>query len=168
MVVFKKVFKQFISVFIRNLLLVSIIGVTSQHIYAANNYGGVKYEGMKYDHKQIECLTRNTYEEARGESEKGKVAVIYTVLNRTKDNRFPSKPCAVIHSKGQFEWVGKAKPVKEHDTYQETKELVLEVLSGKHRDPTQGSLYFNSHHKQPKGTRCTIRIGNHSFYKPIK
>ena len=162
MVIFKNTFTQVIRVFIRNLLLVSIVGVTSQYMYAANNYGGVKY-----DAKQIECLTRNTYEEARGESEKGKVAVIYTVLNRTKDDRFPSKPCAVIHSKGQFEWIGKAKPVKEHDTYQETKELVLEVLSGKHRDPTQGSLYFNSHHKQPKGTRCTIRIGNHSFYKPI-
>ena len=59
MVIFKNTFTQVIRVFIRNLLLVSIVGVTSQYMYAANNYGGVKY-----DPKQIECLTRNTYEEA--------------------------------------------------------------------------------------------------------
>ena len=160
MVVFKdKLRNIFKGIFKCVAITIAVFSTTMLHA----NYGGIKY-----DHKQIECLTRNTYEEARGEPEKGKVAVIYTVLNRTKDNRFPSKPCAVIHSKGQFEWVGKSKSVKEHSTYQETKELVLEVLSGKHRDPTQGSLYFNSHHRQPKGTRCTIRIGNHSFYKPIK
>ena len=52
--IFKNTFTQVIRVFIRNLLLVSIVGVTSQYMYAANNY----------DAKQIECLTRNTYEEA--------------------------------------------------------------------------------------------------------
>ena len=124
-------------------------------------------DGVKYDPKQVKCLVDNTYYESRGEPKKGQIAVVHTVLNRVKDGRFQDNPCAVVKAKGQFEWIGKAKPVKEHDTYQETKELVLEVLSGKHRDPTQGSLYFNSHHKQPKGTRCTIRIGNHSFYKPI-
>lgn len=166
MVVFKNTFKNRLKNIFNS---VTILGVMlSTTMLYANKYDGVKYEGMKYDPKQVKCLVDNTYYESRGEPKKGQIAVVHTVLNRVKDGRFQSNPCAVVKAKGQFEWVGKAKPVKEHDTYQETKELVLEVLSGKHRDPTQGSLYFNSHHKQPKGTRCTIRIGNHSFYKPIK
>jgi hypothetical protein len=52
--------------------------------------------------------------------------------------------------------------------YDKAKELVYEVIEGKHKDFTRGSLYFNAHHKAPKGTMCTIRIGNHSFYREVK
>lgn len=117
------------------------------------------------DSRQVDCLVANTYHESRGESKQGQLAVIFTVLNRVKDSRFGNTPCKVIHSKDQFSWVGKGKVVKEKEKYKETKQLVLEVLSGKHRDPSQGALYFNSHHKRPANTKCVTRIGQHSFYR---
>jgi len=117
---------------------------------------------------QLDCLATNTYMEARSEGEKGMLATIFVVLNRTKDPRFPSTPCKVIAQPNQFSWWGKGKTIKEPEMYDKAKQLVYEVLEGKHKDFTKGSIYFNAHHKAPKGTMCTIRIGNHSFYKPVK
>ena len=123
---------------------------------------------QKLSKSQIECLSLNTYHEARSEGEKGMLATIFVVLNRTKDSRFPSTPCKVIAQKNQFEWYGKGKTIKEPEMYDKAKQLVHDVLEGKHKDFTRGSLYFNAHHKAPKGTMCTIRIGNHSFYREVK
>ena len=117
---------------------------------------------------QLECLATSTYMEARGEGDKGMLATIFVVLNRTKDSRFPSTPCKVIAQPNQFEWYGKGKTIKEPEMYDKAKQLVHEVLEGKHKDFTKGSIYFNAHHKQQKGTVCTVRIGGHSFYKPVK
>jgi len=125
-------------------------------------------EAKSYDSTQISCMAKNAYMEARGEGEKGMLATIFVVLNRTKDRRFPSTPCKVIAQPNQFEWYGKGKTIKEPEMYDKAKQLVHEVLGGKHKDVSKGALYFNAHHKAPKGTMCTIRIGNHSFYKPVK
>lgn len=114
---------------------------------------------------QLECLATNTYMEARGEGEKGMLATIFVVLNRTKDSRFPSTPCKVIAQPNQFEWWGKGKTIKEPKEYDKAKQLVHEVLGGKHKDVTCGAIYFNAHHKAPKNTKLTVRIGNHSFFK---
>lgn len=123
---------------------------------------------QKLSKSQIECLATNTYMEARGEGEKGMLGTIFVVLNRTKDSRFPSTPCKVIAQPNQFEWYGKGKTIKEPEMYDKAKQLVHEVLDGKHKDVTCGSIYFNAHHKSPKNSKFTVRIGGHSFYKPVK
>lgn len=125
-------------------------------------------QAKSYDSTQVKCLALNAYMEARGEGEKGMLATIFVVLNRTKDSRFPSTPCKVIAQPNQFVWYGKGKTVKEPEMYDKAKQLVHEVLDGKHRDFTRGSIYFNAHHIAPKGTVCAIKIGNHSFYREVK
>ena len=115
--------------------------------------------------QQLECLSLNAYHEARSEGEKGMLATIFVVLNRTKDSRFPSTPCKVIAQPNQFEWYGKGKTIKEPEMYDKAKQLVHEVLGGKHKDVTCGAIYFNTHHKSPKNSKFTVRIGNHSFFK---
>lgn len=125
-------------------------------------------QAKSYDSTQINCIAKNTYHEARGESEKGMLATIFVVLNRTKHKGFPSTPCKVIAQPNQFEWYGKGKVIKEPEMYEKAKQLVHEVLDGKHKDATCGAIYFNTHHKSPKNSKFTVRIGNHSFYKPVK
>jgi len=127
-----------------------------------------QYQTQTLSKEQIRCLATNTYHEARSDGEKGMLATIFVVLNRTKDSRFPSTPCKVISQPNQFVWYGKGKTIKEPEMYDKAKQLVYEVLEGKHKDFTRGSIYFNAHHKAPKGTVCTVRIGGHSFYKPVK
>ena len=118
-----------------------------------------------YDNTQIQCIAQNAYHESRGEGEKGMLGTIFVVLNRTKDSRFPSTPCEVIAQKNQFVWYGMGKTIKEPKEYDKAKRLVHEVLVGKHKDVTCGAIYFNAHHKSPKNSKLTVRIGNHSFFK---
>ena len=146
-----------------NILLLASVSFATTSLQATEYTSS--YKNFISDSRQVDCLVANTYHESRGESKQGQLAVIFTVLNRVKDSRFGNTPCKVIHSKDQFSWVGKGKVIKEKEKYKETKKLVLEVLSGKHRDPSQGALYFNSHHKLPANTKCVTRIGQHSFYR---
>ena len=124
-----------------------------------------QFQTQTLSKEQIRCLSLNAYHEARGEGEKGMLGTIFVVLNRTKDSRFPSTPCKVIAQPNQFSWYGKGKTIKEPEMYDKAKQLVHEVLEGKHKDFTRGSIYFNAHHKAPKNSKFTVRIGNHSFFK---
>ena len=117
---------------------------------------------------QLECLSKAAYFESKGESDAGMLAVIHTTLNRVKDTRFPNTICGVVYQKSQFVWTKHNPKVKEKDQYERAKRLAQEAVDGKHKDTSRGALFFNSLHKQPKGTVCTVRIGGHSFYKPIK
>ena len=128
-------------------------------VFTSSTYAG------EFNEKEISCLSLNAYHEARSEGEKGMLGTIFVVLNRTKDSRFPSTPCKVIAQKNQFVWYGKGKTIKEPEMYDKAKQLVHEVLGGKHKDVTCGAIYFNAHHKSPKNSKFTVRIGNHSFFK---
>ena len=117
---------------------------------------------------EITCLTRNAYFEARNQGEKGILATVFVVLNRTKDSRFPSTPCKVIHQPMQFSWIGKGKVVKDHKTYKEVEVLVKEVLDGKHKDITRCSTHFHTTKVKPSwrnNLTKTVNIGDHVFYK---
>lgn len=117
---------------------------------------------------QLECLSKVAYHESKGESDAGMLAVIHTTLNRVKDNRFPKTVCGVVYQKSQYSWVKNNPKVKEKEQYERAERLAKEVVAGKHKDNTKGALFFNSLHRKPSGTVCTVRIGGHSFYKPVK
>ena len=122
----------------------------------------------KFNEQEIKCLSLNAYHEARSEGEKGMLATIFVVLNRTKDSRFPSTPCKVISQPNQFEWWGKGKTIKEPEMYDKAKQLVYEVLEGKHKDFTRGALYFvhvKTNTNWLKKSTHTCTIGNHKFFK---
>ena len=123
---------------------------------------------INYSESEMKCLSLNTYFESKGESDAGMLAVIHTTLNRVKDTRFPKTICGVVYQRSQYSWTKHNPKVKEKDQYERAKRLAQEAVDGKHRDTSRGALYFNSLHKQPKGTVCTVRIGGHSFYKPVK
>lgn len=126
-----------------------------------------------YDKRQVDCLIKNAYFEARGEPKRGQVAVIYTTLNRASSGKFPNDLCRVVYQPNQFSWTSnRNKAIKEKDVYEDVKDTVHEVLKGQHKDITQGALYFHTNSiKKPKdfgNVKCTARIGGHVFYKPSK
>ena len=151
---------------LRKVVLNIALAASLSSVAALLHAGGTNVP--KHDSKQVECLTRAIYHESRAEGEKGMIAVAFTTLNRVKDSRFPKTICGVVYQKSQYSWTKHNPPIKEKGAYEEAKQIALEVIKGKHRDITKGSLYFNSNHSQPRGTICTIRIKNHSFYKHIK
>lgn len=105
-------------------------------------------------HKQVSCIAKTIYFEARGESTSGKKAVAMTVFNRADSDKFPDTPCAVIHQRQgrrcQFDWVchGRSVPA-DSDNYQAIVALAARLFDawkdGALVDITHGSLYFSKH-----------------------
>ena len=54
--------------------------------------------------RSIDCLARNVYYEARGESLAGQYAVAEVTMNRKAHPRFPSTVCEVVYQKEAFSW----------------------------------------------------------------
>jgi spore germination cell wall hydrolase CwlJ-like protein len=51
---------------------------------------------INLSNKDIDCLAKNIYYEAGGESEEGKVAVAMVTINRVRDGRFGKTVCSVV------------------------------------------------------------------------
>lgn len=66
---------------------------------------------------QLECLALNAYHEARGEGERGMIAVTNVVLNRVKDNRFPQDALYYVNVQKvdlkRHKWIKGLQPVKQ-------------------------------------------------------
>ena len=54
---------------------------------------------------EIDCLARNIYHEARGESLQGQIAVAAVTVNRVLTKGYPSSICQVVYQPYQFSWV---------------------------------------------------------------
>lgn len=114
------------------------------------------------------CLSLLVFHEARAEPLKGKEAVIEVVMNRTKDSRYPSKPCDVIKQKSQFSWANNPnnlKPPKYEIKAWDESLKVAKNFSTKKTNYTKGSLYFNHQRLGVRfGKTLKCKIGNHVFF----
>ena len=59
--------------------------------------------------KEIKCLEKNLWHEARGENLYGLMAVAKTTLNRARMEGWPPDVCKVVYQKSQFSWTLKSK-----------------------------------------------------------
>lgn len=106
--------------------------------------------------------------EARGESYRGKVAVVEVVLNRVNSGKFPNSVHGVIYQSGQFSPVSNGSI--NNSPSEESYTAVYEALNNVDNGNTDGSLYFfNPRTATSAGwlsDRPTIKqIGNHVFKK---
>jgi hypothetical protein len=92
-------------------------------------------------------LIRTIAFEASGETEIGKVAVAYVVLNRKKSGRWGDNIKAVVTSPGQFEpWMTRRTAIEglspDDPRYQGAAIIADAVLTGQTPDPTAGATHF--------------------------
>jgi spore germination cell wall hydrolase CwlJ-like protein len=125
-------------------------------------------------------LTRTVAFEASGETEVGKVAVAYVVLNRKKSGRWGDNIKAVVTSPGQFEpWMTRRREIEglsaKDPRYQGAATIADAVLSGQTPDPTAGATHFlnpiivraRRGGSLPSWASGEGRpIGRHTFYSP--
>ena len=123
------------------------------------------------------CLALSIYWEGRSEIEAGQAAIAHTVLNRTRDGKFPRGVCGVITEgdndgkRGcQFAWWcdGKSDEPNNPAQWSAAVQTARQALSGKLADPTGGALYFHGDNDNPswsKARQRLTRIGNHVFYR---
>lgn len=115
--------------------------------------------------RQVECLAKNIYFEARGEPRKGQLAVAHVTINRTKSSRFPDDVCSVVYAKKQFSWTANRPKIRNHELYAKFKDMAYAVIQGETADPTKGALYFHNTSVDPGwGKKIRAKIGQHIFY----
>lgn len=128
------------------------------------------------EEKEIHCLATNMYFEARGEPEKGILAVALVTMNRVKDNLFPDSVCEVVYQKHkktcQFSWVCEQPKVRfKEDHFQRIQNLAKKVYNGQVKDFTRGATHFHNTTIEPFWASAkvkTLEIGNHIFYRRKK
>ena len=125
-------------------------------------------------------LIRTIAFEASDETEVGKVAVAYVVLNRKKSGRWGDNIKAVVTSPGQFEpWMTRRREIEalslNDPRYQSAAIIADAVLGGQTPDPTAGATHFlnptivweRRGGSLPSWAHGEGRpIGRHTFYSP--
>lgn len=140
------------------------------------------------DPKQIACLAKNIFYEARNESVIGQAAVARVVVNRMKHG-FGKNPCAVVYQTHvvqretdgqnvnvrlcQFSWVceGKSDPNKNSRQYRQAEQVAYDVLvHDKYTNVVpKSTLFFHNTNVDPSWPyRKVATIGNHIFYSREK
>lgn len=127
--------------------------------------------------RQLDCLAKNIYYEARGESFEGRVGVAMVTINRSNSGRFPGDICQVVYQKTvfdeklvyQFSWL--ANPTRGvilyKSAYNESYEVAKKVLlEGFRLTSLKDALYFHNDQVSPGWNHQRIaQIGHHVFYK---
>ena len=134
----------------------------------------LSYEKKQAVMKEVECLARNIYFEAGGESKAGKIAVAEVTMNRVHSNQFPRTVCGVVHQKTrgtcQFSWVcqGKKTVYRNSDAWRDSIKIAENILISKKEYGIIGSAkYFHAVYVEPEwaeSKRMIKKIGQHIFY----
>ena len=112
----------------------------------------------------IDYVSRAVFAEARGESNKGKIAVAWVIKNR---QNISGKKISEIVIPGQFACWRKPIPKNEEDAWHECIQAAESVFYGDEKDPTNGATHFLSGNSNPSWVHkmtLTAKIGGHRFY----
>ena len=114
----------------------------------------------------LDALTRVVYGEARGESDEGKKAVAWVVINRA--NKSGQSIQYEATKKSQF--CCYSGEMKEKESKNKCEKIAQDVIDGKSSDPTGGATFFYSGNNTPSWAKNKVpcaTIGGHKFFKGI-
>jgi hypothetical protein len=128
------------------------------------------------DQRQHNCLSEAIYYEARGETQRGQVAVAEVIMNRVRSGYYPNSICAVVYqgsarSTGcQFTFTcdGSLAHRPRGRAWDRAKRVASAVMLGYTRPMTQGATHYHTHAVNPvwnSGLVETVNIGSHVFYR---
>lgn len=123
----------------------------------------------EFQKKQINCLARNIYYEARNQSEIGQIAVAHVTLNRRDHEWFPNRVCSVVYQPNQFSWTIQLKHArpKNEEAWELALEIAKEIYLNSGDDPTDGATFYHTHSVNPRWNRemeVSAIIDDHIFY----
>lgn len=115
----------------------------------------------------LDCLVYNVYFEARGESEKGKLAVALVTLNRVDNANYPKDICKVVYQPSQFSWTLKPpKSAINQKEWQASKDAAFAAYMNRDILGKFKATHYHNTTVSPKwGLHKVAKIGSHTFYK---
>lgn len=127
-----------------------------------------------YSKRDLDILTRMVYGEARGQSEKLKIASAYVALNRVKKG-YGRSIAEVVLQPGQFSCFNKNDPnyddvwsPRNRREWEHCRNVAQEVLEGKASDYSRGATHYHNDTVNPdwaRRDRKTTKIGKTTFYR---
>ena len=135
------------------------------------------------DQKELMCLAKNIFFEARGTDEKEMIRVINVTTNRVKDANFPKTYCQVVYDPSQFSWTlnlivhNVPKIIKqqfsEQKAWEQAKIMANHELSYGYKDITHGALFYHTPYVNPRWARgnklaMIMETDYHKYYRPRK
>ncbi|NWG26164.1 MAG: cell wall hydrolase [Pseudorhodoplanes sp.] len=130
--------------------------------------------------KHERCLANAIYFEARGEVERGQMAVAQVVLNRAFSGYYPDNVCGVVYQNAhrhlacQFTFAcdNVRDVVTEPEAWETAKRIARDTLDGKLWVPEVGmSTHYHATYVHPwwvRTMRKQHRLGIHIFYRPTR
>ena len=126
--------------------------------------------------RDLDCLTRVAYYEARGEGAEGMRAVTQVVLNRVRHSAFPSSVCGVVYqgsnrSTGcQFSFTcnGAMHGAVNRTAWDRARDIASAALSGKVYGAVGNATHFHTTSVSPGWRNRLVRVtqvGDHYFYR---
>ena len=139
----------------------------------------VREQALQAIKRELGCLARNVYFEARGEPEAGQYAVAEVTMNRKASARYPESVCAVVYQKnwdalrgrfvGAFSWTELgALPEPRGEDWERARKVARDVYYGRRAPQLDGAMYYHATNITPawaKEKKLVARIGEHVFYK---
>jgi len=128
--------------------------------------------------EEMKCLAQAVYFESRGEPLIGQLGVAQVILNRSKDPRFPSSVCEVVHQRGtksasgcQFAFAcdGRSDQPPATSDWQVAKSIAFIALEEAWHDVTGKAIFFHAKRVAPQWRHrmeMTATLGQHVFYRP--
>ena len=128
------------------------------------------------DARQHACLSQAIYYEARGEAQRGQVAVAEVIVNRTRSRAYPSTICGVVYQGShratgcQFTFTcdGSLGQRPRGRAWERAQRVATAVMLGYTRPITQGATHYHTHAVNPvwnSGLVETVNVGSHVFYR---
>jgi spore germination cell wall hydrolase CwlJ-like protein len=161
-------------------VVLGVMAALGAGLYAASSQKDEWRENEKAFHaRNLECLARNVYFEARGEPLAGQYAVAEVTMNRKASGLFPGTVCDVVHEKrwdpsrrryvGAFSWTEFGSlPSPAGSEWERAQQVAAAVYYQKRLPTLQGALYFHATYILPEWAKektLVSRIGRHVFYR---
>ena len=129
--------------------------------------------------RELTCLAKNIYHEARGEPMAGQFAVAEVTINRVESRHYPDTICEVVYQQrwdkirqrkvGAFSWTElDSMPIKKKEAWEKAWHIAETVYHNHHTFTLEGALFYHAHYVKPRWARNKRRvavIGQHIFYK---
>lgn len=106
-------------------------------------------EEIILDQKELTCLQKNIYFEARNQGRPGMRAVAAVTINRTEDPRFPDTICGVVYQRKQFSWANRGdrqpylRNVHEAKAWETAGEIARKAMIGTLSHDVGNAQYFH-------------------------
>lgn len=128
------------------------------------------------DARQHACLSQAIYYEARGESQRGQVAVAEVIVNRVRSSAYPSTICGVVYQGShratgcQFTFTcdGSLRHRPRGRAWDRAQRVATAVMLGYTRPVTGSATHYHTTAVDPvwsAGLVETTRVGTHIFYR---